>query len=385
MNIHTSNRAMLVRSVARRNDSFGADTEGFALSSQRKAQITRRNAVSAQEPKKFALSSQRKLSVLLMVGIVILSAKECEMKPMGPGGDKPVPFAYICTNGTRAEGTAEAENTEKCSACNAGFTPNSAKRCVDTTPPAVVTSLTASRPKPLVGTINLSWTEPFDGDFSHVLISWTPDTPDPLIRVNTGTTSTVIAASGLTSGTAYTFTVKSVDTSGLMSANSETTATPVSCSTLFATTTGGHYSPQANVASGSGAAITPYLIPLVNGVDPACPIIIEFNHSAVMLAGSSEYFRIDNLPSGASYTSSTFAWTFKSATRGTDSLRYGLSSDGLINTPADLDIQSASLTKAMDMNVVIDNTDFDPTTLRTVGFYLFNPGYTDSLTLTLTP
>ena len=96
MKIHTRKRAMLMRSFARRNDSFGADTEGFALSSQRKAQITRRNTVSAQEPKKFALSSQRKLSVLLMVGIIILSAKECEMGPGGdgskmPGGGDPGP------------------------------------------------------------------------------------------------------------------------------------------------------------------------------------------------------------------------------------------------------------------------------------------------------
>ena len=84
MKIYASKRAMLVRSVDRRNASFGADTEGFALSSQRKAQITRRNAVSAQEPKKFALSAQRKLSVLLVVGLVILSAKDCDMKPMDP-------------------------------------------------------------------------------------------------------------------------------------------------------------------------------------------------------------------------------------------------------------------------------------------------------------
>ena len=86
----------------------------------------RRNAVSAQEPKKFALSSQHKLSVLLMVGLVILSAKECEM---GPGGDKPVTFAYICTNGTKAEGTAKTEGTEKCSACETGFALSSANEC----------------------------------------------------------------------------------------------------------------------------------------------------------------------------------------------------------------------------------------------------------------
>ena len=131
MNIHTSKRAVFVRSFARRNDSFGADTEGFALSSQRKAQIDRRNAVSAQEPKKFALSSQRKLSVLLVVGIVILSAKECAMDPMGPGGDKS--FAYICPNGTVTEGTAKAADTEKCSACNEGFN-LSANTCVASAP-----------------------------------------------------------------------------------------------------------------------------------------------------------------------------------------------------------------------------------------------------------
>ena len=126
MKIHTSKRAIFMRSVARRNDSFGADTEGFALSSQRKAQITRRNAVSAQEPKRFALSSQRKLSVLLVVGILILSAKECAMDP---GGDKPVTFAYICTNGTKAEGTAKVKDTEKCSACETGFALNADMQC----------------------------------------------------------------------------------------------------------------------------------------------------------------------------------------------------------------------------------------------------------------
>ena len=126
MKIHTSKRAIFMRSVARRNDSFGADTEGFALSSQRKAQIDRGNAVSAQEPKKFALSSQRKLSVLLVVGIVILSAKECAMEP---GDDKPVTFAYICTGGTAVEGTTKTEGTEKCSACETGFVLNADMQC----------------------------------------------------------------------------------------------------------------------------------------------------------------------------------------------------------------------------------------------------------------
>ena len=105
MNIHTRKRAIFMRSVDRRNDSFGADTEGFAL------------------------SSQCKLSVLLVVGIVILSAKECEMDMMGKGGDKPVTFAYICTNGTKAEGTTGTEGTEKCSACETGFALSLANEC----------------------------------------------------------------------------------------------------------------------------------------------------------------------------------------------------------------------------------------------------------------
>ena len=375
MNIHTRKRAMLMRSV------------------------DRRNAVSAQEPKKFALSSQRKLSVLLVVGIIILSAKECEMKPVGPGGDKPVTFDYICTNGTVADGTAKVKNTEKCSACDSGFELNSAKACVasvgtiayictngiiaegvaptastekcsacdagfelnsanacvasvgtivyictngiiaegvaptastekcsacdagfeldpantcvvDITAPAVVT-LTTSLPS--VGTVGLSWTEPADADFSHLLISWTPNLPDAPIQVNKGTTTTVIAASGLTSGTPYTFTAISVDTTGNESAASTgAMATPLSCpNPLFATTTGGPYTPQANVASGSGAVNNPRLIPLVDGIHPTCPIIIEVDSSSLTLAGSLSYYRIDNMPIGATYTSSTLAWNFK--------------------------------------------------------------------------
>ena len=97
--------------------------------------MDRRNAVSAHTEgfatEEFALSSQRKLSVLLMVGLVIMSMAnaQCDMKPVGPGGDKPVTFAYICTNGTKAEGTAKTEGTEKCSACETGFALSSANEC----------------------------------------------------------------------------------------------------------------------------------------------------------------------------------------------------------------------------------------------------------------
>ena len=439
MKIYPSKSSMLVRSVARRNDSFGADTEGFALSSQRKAQITRRNAVSAQEPKKFALSSQRKLSVLLVVGIVILSAKDCDMKPMGPGGDgdKPVtfdyictngtvadgttgtenteqctacntdfeltsdkecvtePFAYICTNGTAVDGTTGTENTEKCSACETGFKVHSTEQCVESVPPAVVT-LTASLPTPSVGTVQLDWTEPADADFSHLLISWTPNTPDAPIQVNKGTTTTVIPASGLTSGTPYTFTAISVDVTGNRSlASSGATATPLSCpAALFATTNGTAYAGSVNVASGLGTEADPYLIPLVAGVAPACPIEIEFDYSAVEVNSVSDYLRIDNMPTGANYTSSTVAWDFKD-----DSVVFSVSlridgeipdtlvSDGRIDT---FPLKSASNCgmandESCVMSTETSDTNFVPTNARTLGLSLVGASATNSLTLTLTP
>ena len=377
--------------------------------------------------------------VLLVVGIVILSAKECEM---GPGGDKS--FAYICTNGTVAEGTSEAENTQKCSACDANFELtsdkqcvdeafayictngtaadgttetentencsscetglglNGANECVDNVPPAVVTNLAASLPMPLVGTVQLDWTDPNDTDFSHVLISWTPNAPTNPIRVNTGTRTTVIPASGLTVGTAYTFTAVSVDTLGNESAASTGTTAVIPLHTpdaLFATTVGTTYAPQVNVVSGSGAIADPYVIPLVAGVAAATPIVIEFNHSGETLAASSEYFRITNMPTGATYTSSTFAWAYKS-TSGLGRVGLHLREDGatpaVANPGAPKEIATSlpargamlcgvAFDESCAMNTVTSDTSLMPTGARTVTFSLSNPSATDSITLTLAP
>ena len=406
MKIYPSKSAMLVRSV------------------------DRRNAVSAQEPKKFALSSQRKLSVLLVVGIIILSAKECEMDPMGPGGNKPVTFAYICTNGTAAGGTTGTEDTEKCSACNTSFELTSDNECVDetfayictngtiaggttgtentekcsscetgfeltssnacvvdTTPPAIVTDLIASLPVPSVGTVQLDWTEPANTDFSHLLISWTPNAPTNPIRVNKRTTTTIIPASGLTSGTPYTFTAVSVDATGNPSAASTgATATPVSCpAVLFATTDGTTYAGSVNVASGSGSTSDPYLIPLIDGVLTTCSIEIEFDHLGKTLTGglTDVYFHIDNMPIGASYTSSTFAWTLNSATISGETLQFRISSNGLLSN---LDIAFSVIKgREPDMGMVIHDSNLSPTDGRTFGLDVFTPAIADSLTFTLTP
>ena len=289
-----------------------------------------------------------------------------------------------------ADGTTIVENTEKCSACDTGFRLNPANECIaDATPPAVVTDLTASRPRPLVGTVKLDWTEPADADFSHLLISWTPNVPTNPIQVNKGTMSTVIA-SGLTVGTAYTFTAISVDTADNESAASTgATATPVSCpNPFFATTNGETYGGSVNVASGLGTAASPYLIPLVAGVPSTCPIDIDFDHSGEPLVGDEEYFRIDNMPTGASYTSSTLAWTFKSVVDGRATIQYRLNSDGsTVESAFDGDVLPDPIAKANvpDMGAITVDTDFAPTNLRTLGFFLLNPAATDSLTLTLTP
>ena len=390
------------------------------------AQLTAETIVSAQEPKKFALSSQRKLSVLLVVGIIILSAKECEM---GPGGDGDKSFAYICTNGTIAEGTTGVENTEKCSACDAdfglnganecvatfayictngtavdgttiventeqcsacdtGFGLNGANECVDTTAPGVVT-LSSQLPAGDIGNVELSWTEPSDADFSHVLISWTPHAPAEAIRVDRGTRKKVIAR-GLTASIEYIFTAKSVDTSGNESANSAgKAATPVfDCANpIFATTMGTTHSAQANVASIDAAGIS--VIPLVDGVDPACPIVIDFNHSAIAIAGAAEFFRITNMPNGATYTSSTFAWTYKGTAISGARIRFSLRNDGLTFHDPDVaaNIQSSFIAKGTepDMGMETIDDDFVATAARTFVLSLTNPTLTDSVTVTLTP
>ena len=315
-------------------------------------------------------------------GFVLNGANECVVET----------FAYICTDGTIAAGTTTTANTEQCSACDAGFELNGANACVaDITAPGVVT-LASDIPLPSVATVALSWTEPADADFSHLLISWTPDKPTNPIRVNAGTRSTVIPARGLTSGTAYTFTAISVDTTGNKSAASAgEPATPVfDCANpIFATTNGTTYAGSVNVAGGTGAVADPYIIPLVDGVASTCPITIEIDNSDARSLRSG-YFRIDNMPAGASYTSSTIAWAYDpDFSPGAAYTNVFIDSAGMITSDLNKHIRILSIQKtadaSMDMGTSTDETDLVPTGARTFGFYMFGPGWTDSLTLTLTP
>ncbi|GHU99131.1 hypothetical protein FACS189483_08020 [Spirochaetia bacterium] len=89
----------------------------------------------------------------------------------------------------------------------------------DTTAPAEVGGLNAT---PGNKQVYLSWTDPADSDFAKVVITYTNGTAQS-VDVAMGTEFAII--SGLTNGTAYTFTVKTVNTSGNSSAGTPVTAT----------------------------------------------------------------------------------------------------------------------------------------------------------------
>jgi len=89
----------------------------------------------------------------------------------------------------------------------------------DTTPPGEVTSLTATAG---VQQVVLTWHDPGDADFSKVQVTWTPGGSTP-VEVGKGTQTST--CSGLTGGQSYTFTVKTVDNAGNVSAGTTATAT----------------------------------------------------------------------------------------------------------------------------------------------------------------
>ncbi len=73
------------------------------------------------------------------------------------------------------------------------------------------------------GSIYLSWTEPSDIDYHHLVLTWSPGGTGG-ITVSKGTMTYVIT--GLTTNTEYTVTAVTVDTSGNTSTGTSVTITP---------------------------------------------------------------------------------------------------------------------------------------------------------------
>jgi len=88
----------------------------------------------------------------------------------------------------------------------------------DTTPPSAPSNVTVADPA-IGGQLNLSWTNPTDADFASVKIYRSTTQGSLGSAVYTGITTTSKSDTGLTDGTSYYYTVRSVDTAGNESAN----------------------------------------------------------------------------------------------------------------------------------------------------------------------
>lgn len=71
--------------------------------------------------------------------------------------------------------------------------------------------------------VTLDWTNPTDEDFDHCEVTWSPGGSTPVEVAGTASSKVV---TGLTSGTEYTFTVKTLDPLGNHSAGTSASATP---------------------------------------------------------------------------------------------------------------------------------------------------------------
>ncbi|MFA6402442.1 MAG: DUF4959 domain-containing protein [Salinivirgaceae bacterium] len=145
----------------------------------------------------------------------------------------------------------------------------------DTLPPDEVTNLTAIEGN---GKITMTWTDPADVDFQKVEITYLSNT----IEVNKGVQTNEII--GLTNGTSYSFTVKTIDNSGNKSSGLQISSTPVSPPAL---TWSNYIVASLNPSSGIVAISTDFTNIGSSG-------IINFNSSVTRLSDNTITSNISN-------------------------------------------------------------------------------------------
>lgn len=130
----------------------------------------------------------------------------------------------------------------------------------DTTPPDMVTDLSAIAS---TGQVVLNWTEPTDVDLDSIKISVTPS--DEVFLVAAGLNSATI--SGLINGTAYTFSICTVDKEGNKSEPVTVTAVPNTSFTVISPDQD-NYSPVAGTFSADGQGHLVMTLTFNRPVDP---------------------------------------------------------------------------------------------------------------------
>jgi endo-beta-N-acetylglucosaminidase D/chitodextrinase len=120
------------------------------------------------------------------------------------------------TNGTAY--TVKVQTADTSGNVSAGAEVSGTPEKKDTTAPAEVAGLKATAGN---GQLVLTWTNPADADFDHVVVTGAAIT---LSNITMGNQTATIT--GLTNGTAYTVRVQTVDTTGNVSAGAEVSGTP---------------------------------------------------------------------------------------------------------------------------------------------------------------
>ncbi len=167
----------------------------------------------------------------------------------------------------------------------------------DTTAPAAVTAVDAAVTS---GTVGLIWEDPADEDLDQIQISWEPggSTPQP-VAAGVGS----YAATGLSNGQAYTFTIAAVDSSGNVSSAETVAATP---------------RPYANLSGSISGVISFEDSSLVALPDPFSAFISANDFEGSELVAESDYdnqfsFNLDSTSPGVFFTAADLPGTVTSS------------------------------------------------------------------------